>query len=736
MKWQIDFDLLHYIVAIPIRLLDPQIMLMASHAWSWIISERPATESKLMMELASAWKWTIEQRRGLFSPTLSSKHPFFEKTEMSAFDRNLITAELTKASHLFEPHFILLRLLTSRYQAFQARDPAMALTVVQMLDETARAADLMNTHPLSRELRFYIIAFGLRVLQSCRLDVLMESHLRVGVYKIAFGWFAASPRWTFGSNHLQVRAEMKLLREVLGLVGRDRMAAIESLTSFPPDPAYVRLAGHTTVSQVVQTVGEQRQALVLLLENELHRYSVWSNPMQASQRDSDFVGPAMGKMTDGAWISMVHVTWEACPSAVVHMPHRFQNHTVTREVGRLVRLEPWKVVDMPEALSLLTDKFLQSAIGEATDLSWLLYWHPVTPVEAIELFQPKYGNNALLSQYAMKTLKHHPVDLTFFYVPQIVQALRSDPYGYVEQFIFEQSKISQLFCHQIIWNMHANSYKDDEGEEEDSLKPTLDRMIESIVAHLSGKAQAFYEREFSFFNEVTSISGKLKPYIKKSKAEKKSKIDEEMAKIEVDQGVYLPSNPDGAVVDLARKSGRPLQSHAKAPFMATFKVRRSVPRPGAALDKEGTIPTIPVDVWQSAIFKVGDDCRQDVLALQVIAMFKNIFTNAGLDLYLNPYRVTATGPGTGVIDVVPNATSRDEMGRAQVNDLYAWFLSTFGNPDSIAFQKARLCFIQSMAGYSLVSYIAQVRDRHNGNIMIDGEGHLIHIDFGFLFDIG
>ena len=43
----------------------------------------------------------------------------------------------------------------------------------------------------------------------------------------------------------------------------------------------------------------------------------------------------------------------------------------------------------------------------------------------------------------------------------------------------------------------------------------------------------------------------------------KQKIDEEMAKIVVDVGVYLPSNPDGEVVDIDKKSGRPLQSHAK-----------------------------------------------------------------------------------------------------------------------------------------------------------------------------
>lgn len=53
------------------------------------------------------------------------------------------------------------------------------------------------------------------------------------------------------------------------------------------------------------------------------------------------------------------------------------------------------------------------------------------------------------------------------------------------------------------------------------MKPLLDRMIDMIVAGLSGKAKAFYELEFGFFDEVTSISGKLKPYIKKSKPEKK-----------------------------------------------------------------------------------------------------------------------------------------------------------------------------------------------------------------------
>ena len=58
-------------------------------------------------------------------------------------------------------------------------------------------------------------------------------------------------------------------------------------------------------------------------------------------------------------------------------------------------------------------------------------------------------------------------------------------------------------------------------EEPDPMKPLLDRMIEMIVASLSGKAKRFYDLEFTFFDAVTSISGKLKPYIKKTKPEKK-----------------------------------------------------------------------------------------------------------------------------------------------------------------------------------------------------------------------
>lgn len=67
------------------------------------------------------------------------------------------------------------------------------------------------------------------------------------------------------------------------------------------------------------------------------------------------------------------------------------------------------------------------------------------------------------------------------------------------------------------------------------------------------------------------------------------------------------------------------------------------------------------------------------------------------------------------------------MGRAKINDLKSFFVIKYGSPEGIEFQRARTNFIQSMAAYSLLCYIVQIKDRHNGNIMIDGRGCITHI---------
>lgn len=728
-----DHDLLHYLVAVPFASFTPATISTGIDAWTWLIGERKDMEISLMLEFNTAWASTIKLKKGIFSDRMDVADPFKHPVEYNPTDKAEMDTALSDARRMLVPHTILLHMLRSRFQAVRYRNPGLMQLLLRLVLRSTRKGVTLSTHPLARESRISLLIFGFEVLRSSLMDTYPEARLREALYRAALSWFAVRPQWSFGANLIQVNADVKLLNEFLEVIQHDNIRADHVTSSLQIDRSASRSPAYLSKHRA------QNSLLKLLIENEISRLRVWANPTNDLKRGADYLSNSERSLTEDGWREMIRTAWSVDPAIATHMAERFKRQVVENELTRLLRSNPSVALHVPEAVKFfIGDRFSRH---QKRDHKLLLVWDPVPPVIAVKLFEPQFESDPIILQYAHRVLAQHPVKVTFFYVPQVVQALRNDAFGYVERFIFETAKISQLFCHQIIWNMKANCYKDDGAEVEDPMKPMLDRMTDMVVASLSGKARDYYNKEFNFFHEVTSISGKLKPYIKKTKPEKKAKIDEEMAKIKVEEGCYLPSNPDGVVVDIDKRSGRPLQSHAKAPFMATFKVRKvhseAVTDPNSVLEGADIVKVEKTyDVWQQAIFKVGDDCRQDVLALQIIAMFKNIFTSIGLMLYLCPYRVTATAPGCGVIDVVPNATSRDEMGRAKINNLLAFFISKYGTPDTIAFQKARLNFIQSMAAYSVACYILQIKDRHNGNIMIDGEGHIVHIDFGFLFDIG
>lgn len=79
--------------------------------------------------------------------------------------------------------------------------------------------------------------------------------------------------------------------------------------------------------------------------------------------------------------------------------------------------------------------------------------------------------------------------------------------------------------------------------------------------------------------------------------------------------------------------------------------------------------------------------------------------------------------------MIEDAELDDKGGIASLND---HFLRAFGNPNGFKYRRAQDNFASSLAAYSVICYLLQVKDRHNGNIMIDNEGHVSHIDFGFM----
>ena len=155
---------------------------------------------------------------------------------------------------------------------------------------------------------------------------------------------------------------------------------------------------------------------------------------------------------------------------------------------------------------------------------------------------------------------------------------------------------------------------------------------------------------------------------------------------------------------------------------------------------EQNINKEPNKINMPCIFKVGDDLRQDSLALQVIQIFREIFKQSGLNIYTYPYQTISTispkyNDLGGYIEVVKDTDSRDQIGKTYDTNLYDYYLCSFGQENSNEFREARKNLIESTAAYAIISYILQIKDRHNGNILVDKKGHLIHIDFGFIFDI-
>jgi Phosphatidylinositol 3- and 4-kinase len=137
----------------------------------------------------------------------------------------------------------------------------------------------------------------------------------------------------------------------------------------------------------------------------------------------------------------------------------------------------------------------------------------------------------------------------------------------------------------------------------------------------------------------------------------------------------------------------------------------------------------------SLIVKGLEDMRQDMFVSQVIQLFSSFFEKDNISIYMEAVSIISNGRG-GIIQTFVNASSLDRIKKQNpfIESLKHYFITKFGGFNSKAYKNAVLSFLESLAGFSLVCYFLQIKDRHNGNILIDDEGRLIHIDFGFLLN--
>ncbi|KAF5295104.1 hypothetical protein FQA39_LY13255 [Lamprigera yunnana] len=99
----------------------------------------------------------------------------------------------------------------------------------------------------------------------------------------------------------------------------------------------------------------------------------------------------------------------------------------------------------------------------------------------------------------------------------------------------------------------------------------------------------------------------------------------------------------------------------------------------------------------SVIVKCGDDLRQELLASQLLQMFKKIWKLERVPLWIHPYKILCLSNDSGLIEPILNTVSLHQ--------------------------------IKKHCQLSLLEYFVK---EHNGNILLNSDGHLIHIDFGFI----
>ncbi|RVX12362.1 Phosphatidylinositol 4-kinase alpha 1 [Vitis vinifera] len=684
--------------------------------------------------------------------------------------------------------------------------------------------------------------------------------------RASLGWFAYEPEWYDMNNINFAQSEAQSVSIFVHYLSNERVDTVQpeskkGVRENGSSLGDVKDQYHPVWGQMENYAAgreKRKQLLLMLCQHEADRLHVWAQPTNSSSS-------SRLKISSEKWIEFARTAFSVDPRIALSLASRFPTvPSLKAEVTQLVQLHIMELRCMPEALPyFVTPK----AVDEnSTLLQQLPHWAACSITQALEFLTPAYKGHPRVMAYVLRVLESYPPNRVTFFMPQLVQALRYDEGRLVEGYLLRAAQRSDIFAHILIWHLQGEQYGPELGKDAASAKnhifsispvfcfcsklklypprlhsfsllssktdspraqlrsvdvaetPGFEEMNtwnfmeglgiysllfqnssfqallpvvrQRIVDGFTPKALDLYNREFRFFDQVTSISGVLLPL---PKEERPAGIRRELKKIQMEgEDLYLPTATTKLVKGIQVDSGITLQSAAKVPIMITFNV----------VDREGNHDDIKP---QACIFKVGDDCRQDVLALQVISLLRDIFEAVGLNLYVFPYGVLPTGPGRGIIEVrlymlhvmkmvflswmlspcggkscidptskpgvygfllpgishpylwlstlinspssvsvnshfyshysvVPNSRSRSQMGETTDGGLYEIFQQDFGPVGSPSFENARDNFIISSAGYAVASLILQPKDRHNGNLLFDKEGRLVHIDFGFILE--
>ncbi|XP_060563765.1 phosphatidylinositol 4-phosphate 3-kinase C2 domain-containing subunit beta-like isoform X2 [Ruditapes philippinarum] len=337
-------------------------------------------------------------------------------------------------------------------------------------------------------------------------------------------------------------------------------------------------------------------------------------------------------------------------------------------------------------------------------------WSTLQPMQSLELLLPQYPDLKVRS-FAVDCLRTMPTDDLIAFIPQLIQALKYESYhsSPLARLLLEQSCRSVRFAHQFFWLL--------KGATQDSQYKRRYELM--FVALVSVAGEALYQ-EFMKQEEIVKVLQTTAERVQQAKGSEKENALHKNLEIlyeifESKNKVLLPHNPGYEVSGIEMNSCSFFTSNA-VPLKLVFK---------NATENVGPV---------YAMFKVGDDLRQDMMTMQIVQIMDHLWLKEGLDLKMITFSCLPTGPRRGFIEII---TESETLRKIQVMSgvtgsfkdrvIKDWLQKH--NPTELDYQKAVENFTRSCAGYCVATYVLGVCDRHNDNIMVKQTGHLFHIDF-------
>lgn len=725
-------QLLRLLCWCPAYISTPEAMETGVYIWTWIVSAAPQLGSLVLAELVDAWLWAIDTKRGLFASEMRFSGPAAKlRPHLSSGEPE----ELPEKDPVegITAHSLWLGFFIDRFEVVRHDSVEQLLLLGRMLQGTVKSPFHFSHHPAAAGTFFTVMLLGLKFcscqsqnnLQNCRTGICL---LEDRVYRASLGWFAYEPEWYDTNDKSFAQREAQSVSIFVQHLMNERTDASQSDSSSKGrgrengsslsakmdqhHPVWGRMENSAAARE------KRKQLLLMLCQHEADRLEVWAQPVNLKENSSP-----RSKISSEKWTEYVRTAFFVDPQIALSLASKFPTiSSVKSEVTQLVNSHILELRTIPEALPFfVTPKAVDE---DSIVLQQLPHWACCSITQALGFLTPSFKGHPRVMAYVLRVLETYPPERVTFFMPQLVQSLRYDEGKLVEKYLLGAAQRSNVFAHILIWHLQGETISTEAGKDtvpgkNSSFLALLPIVRQRIIDSFTPEARDMFLREFDFFDKVTSISGVLFPL---RKEERRAGIRSELEKIRVEgDDLYLPTAPNKLVRGIQVDSGIPLQSAAKVPIMITFNV----------VDKDDAHNFVKP---QACIFKVGDDCRQDVLALQVISLLRDVFQAVGLNLYLFPYGVLPTGPERGIIEVVPNTRSRSQMGETTDGGLYEIFQQDYGPVGSPSFEAARDNFIISSAGYAVASLILQPKDRHNGNLLFDNVGRLVHIDFGFILE--